>query len=136
MDPEDEWVDSKFDDLHIAATGQMDPSLYDFVDYTLMNDGHENYDDVVEQKIFKYKYRQFADNYETYNRRQVRMRSRMLERAKTRDPALEQEISGILTVDQRDNSFATLATNPDQHRDVATEETRLFREYMVNESTQ
>lgn len=34
MDPEDDWVDEKLDELHIAGQGQFDPALYDFVDYT------------------------------------------------------------------------------------------------------
>ena len=33
------------------------PNLYDFIDYTAKHDSHENYDDIVEDKIFKYKYR-------------------------------------------------------------------------------
>jgi len=48
MDEEDDWVDEKLDELHIAAQGQFDPALYDFIDYTQEHDAHENYDDVVE----------------------------------------------------------------------------------------
>jgi hypothetical protein len=61
---------------------------------------------------------------------------RFLERAKTRDPVLEQSIFSLLESDARDNSWAQLVNNPDMARDVATEETRPFREYMVNESVQ
>jgi len=43
--------------------------LYDFVDYTLTHDAHENYEDIVEDKIFKFKYRQFADDRLTYEKR-------------------------------------------------------------------
>lgn len=59
-DPEDDWIDEKMDDMHIANQGQFNPALYDFVDYTQTHDAHESYDDVIEQKLFKYKYRQFA----------------------------------------------------------------------------
>jgi hypothetical protein len=61
---------------------------------------------------------------------------RFLERAKTRDPVLEQSVFSLLESDARDNSWAQLVNNPDMARDVATEETRPFREYMVNESVQ
>jgi len=61
---------------------------------------------------------------------------RFLERAKTRDPVLEQSIFSLLESDARDNSWAQIVNNPDMARDVATEETRPFREYMVNESVQ
>ena len=57
MDPEDDYIDEKFDEMFIAAQGQFNPALYDFVDYTQKHDPHENYDDMVEQKIFKFKYR-------------------------------------------------------------------------------
>jgi hypothetical protein len=30
LDPEDEYIDSKFDDVHLAAMGQFDTALYDF----------------------------------------------------------------------------------------------------------
>jgi len=136
VDPEDDFIDEKFDDIHIAAMGQFDPALYDFQDYTQRLDSHEAYDDLIEEKIFKYKYRQFADDRITYERRNQRMIDKFLERAKTRDPALEQNLFSLLESDARDNSWAQLVNNPDKFRDVATEETRVFREYMVNESVQ
>ena len=64
------------------------------------------------------------------------MISRFLERAKNRDPALEQSLTDLFTADQRDNSWAQMVNDPKHFRDVATEETRVFREYMVNEGTQ
>ena len=57
MDPEDDYMEEKLDEAHLAATGQFNPALYDFVDYTMKLDAHENFDDIVEQKIFKFKYR-------------------------------------------------------------------------------
>jgi hypothetical protein len=34
IDPEDDYLDEKFDDEHLASLGVFDPALYDFVDYT------------------------------------------------------------------------------------------------------
>jgi hypothetical protein len=116
IDPEDEYIEEKFDEMHIAATGQMNPALYDFVDYTQQHDPHETFDDIVDQKIFKFKYRQNADDFATYNRRQQRMRDRFLERAEHRDPALEQDLTELFEADQRDNSWATLANSPGEYR--------------------
>ena len=48
-----------------------------------------NIDDVVEQKLFKYRYRQNATDNATFERRWNRVRDRMLERAKSRDPIIE-----------------------------------------------
>ena len=59
-----------------------------------------------------------------------------MERAKARDPVLEQNLVDLFAMDQRDNSWATLANEADNFRPVASEETRPFREYMVNESIQ
>ena len=136
LDIEDDYVDEKFDDIHLAAMGQFDPALYDFVDYTQSHDAHESYEDIVEDKIFKFKYRQFADDRLTYQRRNIRMIDRFLERAKTRDPVLEQNLTDLFESDARDNSIAQMMVDPSRFRDVATEETRPFREYMVNESIQ
>lgn len=106
IDPEDEYIEEKFDEYHLANTGVMDPALYDFVDNTHKHDSHEFYDDIVDQKIFKFKYRQNADSLETFERRQQRMVSRFLERAKTRDPVLEQSLIDLFTADERDFSVA------------------------------
>ena len=122
--------------MHLAAMGQFDPALYDFVDYTQNHDAHENHEDIVEDKIFKFKYRQFADDRLTFERRNRRMIDRFLERAKGRDPALEQNLIDLLTSDARDNSVAQFVNDQSKFRDVATEETRPFREYMVAESVQ
>lgn len=75
-----------------------------------------------------------ADSFETYERRMNRVISRFLERAKTRDPQLEQSLQDLFAADSRDNSLATLALESEKYRLVADEETRAFREYMVDES--
>jgi hypothetical protein len=57
LDPEDDVIEEKMDEIQLAGQGYMNPELYDFVDYTQLHDAHENFDDIVEQKVFKYKYR-------------------------------------------------------------------------------
>lgn len=101
-----------------------------------MHDSHENYDDIVEQKLFKYKYRQFATDNLTFQRRWSRVRDRFLERAKNRDPILEQDLAELFASDARDSSLATWALERERFRNVAEEETRPFREYMVSEAIQ
>lgn len=136
LDPEDEYIEEKFDEYHLAQQGQFDAALYDFVDTTHSHDAHENYDDMVEQKIFKFKYRQYSDTLENFEGRNRRMIDRFLERAKTRDPILEQDLNDLFATDARDNTLAQYYNDPSRYRDVATEETRPFREYMVNEAIQ
>jgi len=47
---------------------------------------------LLSKKIFKFKYRQNADDALTFERREKRMIDRFLERAKNRDPILEQNL--------------------------------------------
>ena len=45
------------DEQALAATGEFQFKRYDFIETSLMNEPHENFEDLIEQKIFKYKYR-------------------------------------------------------------------------------
>lgn len=56
---------------------------------------HESFDDIVEQKIFKFKYRQCNDDEEVYRKRETRMQDKFRERAKSRDPRLEQDLTKL-----------------------------------------
>ena len=71
---------------------------------------------------------------QSFERRQTRVVDRFLERAKTRDPVLEQSLAELFASDARDTTLATLALEPERFRMVAEEETRPFREYMVGEA--
>lgn len=88
-DPEDEYVEQMRDAHRIAKSGEFDPKLYDFVETAMVTEVHENYEDLVEDKIFKFKYRQNADPPTLFAERQARLIERFIERAKKRDPALE-----------------------------------------------
>lgn len=60
-DPEDDYLEEKLDKVNLAISGEFDPKQYDFVDAGLMEETHENYEDIVEDKLFKFRYRQNAD---------------------------------------------------------------------------
>lgn len=62
QDSDNEFLDGMIDDMEIAADGQMNPSRYDFIETSHRNEVIENYEDLVEEKLFKYKYRQNADS--------------------------------------------------------------------------
>ena len=64
------------------------------------------------------------------------MIGRFLEIAESRDPVLEQNLTDLFASDARDNSIAQLMSDSSKFRNVAEEETRPFREYMVSESVQ
>lgn len=68
-DPEDDHLEEQYDEYAIAAEGQFQFKRYDFIETSLLSEPHENTDDLVEQKIFKYKYRQCNDDEETFEMR-------------------------------------------------------------------
>lgn len=105
-DPEDASIEDYFDKREIASTGQLNPKLYDFVETGLINEVHETFEDIISDKLFKYKYRQYADAPELYAKRMNRVINRFAERAKSRDPALEADLFDIYNRDLKDSSVA------------------------------
>lgn len=61
-DPEDEFLEDKLDRMNLAHSGMFDPKQYDFIDPSIESTTHENFEDIVEDKLFKYRYRQCADS--------------------------------------------------------------------------
>lgn len=61
---------------------------------------------------------------------------RFIERAAKRNPALEASLYDIMVSDEKDSSFATLFNDTKNFRNSAQEETRIFREYAMNEAIQ
>lgn len=118
----------------IVRGGEFNVKKFDFVETSLITEPHENYDDIVEQKIFKYKYRQCNDNEETYKRRQDRMLQRFNERARNRDPALEVDLIELYQKDDKDLSVAQFMLDPKNYKATAHDDTRVFREYMAEEA--
>ena len=135
-DPEDEYVEQMRDAHRIAKSGEFDPKLYDFVETAMVTEVHENYEDLVEDKIFKFKYRQNADPPTLFAERQARLIERFIERAKKRDPALEQDLAELYMNDTKDSSIGTLLADSENFRRTAVEETSSFREYMAREGVQ
>ena len=61
-EPEDEFLETMRDESRIAKSGEFDPKLYDFIETAMISEVHENFQDIIEDKIFKFKYRQNADS--------------------------------------------------------------------------
>lgn len=120
-DPEDEWIEGQRDEVRLASSGEFDPKLYDFVETAMTTEVIENFEDLVEDKIFKYKYRMNADAPAVFQARNDRMIERFLERAKLRDPAIEQDIAELYFQDSKDNSVAAAMIDPENHRQTALE---------------
>lgn len=135
-DPEDAFVEEWLDQGELAASGQFDPERFDFIETGLRLEAHENFEDLVEDKIFKFKYRQFADLPDVFDRRNKRMVDRFAERARHRDSAIEADLFDIYSRENRDNSIAQLALDPSKFQPVAKDETAAIREYMVKEGLQ
>ena len=112
----------------------FNPKRYDFVETSHEIEPHENYEDIIEDKIFKYKYRQNADDPATFYRRQRRVIDRFWERAQTRDPAVEKDLYELYQRDGMSNSTAQFALDWRTYDVTALNETAPLREYMVKES--
>ena len=56
-DPEDEGFEEYQDRMRLAEQGDFDPKRFDFIETSLIGEVHENFEDLIEDKIFKFKYR-------------------------------------------------------------------------------
>ena len=65
-----------------------------------------------------------------------RVITRSLERAKTRDPAIEQNIAELYFNDTKSNSIAALMVDEKNYKHLAHEQTQDWREYMAREGVQ
>lgn len=120
-DPEDEYLETLRDERMISSTGEFDPKLYDFVETSMVHEVTENFQDIITDKIFKFKYRQNADAPAVFGARQTRMEARFLERAKTRDPAIEQDISQLYFDDSKSSSIAAMMIDTENYSEAAKE---------------
>lgn len=135
-DPEDDWVAESLDTFQMAASRDLDPARFDFIETSLYAEPHENFESLVDDKIFKFKYRQFADTPEVFEARNQRMVDRFAERARNRDSAIEADLYDIYQRDAKENSLAQLALDESKWSPVAFKETQAIREYMVKEGLQ
>lgn len=76
------------------------------------------------------------DDPEVYERRMGRVLSRHFERAKTRDPRIEQDLFETLRQDDKENSFAQLLLDETKFNPVLSQKTQPIRDYIVSESLQ
>lgn len=136
VDPEDEFVEEQRDRVRLAEMGHLDPKLYDFVETSMYSEPHENFEDLIEDKIFKYKYRQNADPPHIFETRMGRVISRFMERAKTRDPAIEQDLAELYHKDAKDSSLASFMVDYDNFGATALKGTQAWREYVAKEGVQ
>lgn len=98
-DPEDDYIEGEIDKYEIASQPHFNPKRYDFLQDELHSGVIENIEDVVEDKIFKYKYRLNADGPELYGQRMSRVLNRFLERAQHRDASIDQDLYELYSKD-------------------------------------
>lgn len=135
-EPEEDHMEAEIDKINIASNGDFDLKNYDFIDHQLEGVAHETYDDIIEDKIFKYKYRQNVDDMPTFFRRMDRVVTRFLERSKTRDPAIHADLDALYARDEKDTSAAQFFLDNENWRETAKEVTTTHREFMVKEGVQ
>mmetsp|Transcript_5611 Transcript_5611/g.9665 ORF Transcript_5611/g.9665 Transcript_5611/m.9665 type:complete len:138 (+) Transcript_5611:1183-1596(+) len=94
----------------------------------------ENFEDMIEDKIFKYKYKQNADDQMTYHRRMERVVDRFYDRAETRHPLIEQNLNALLQEHDSVYNLGTLFADPDKFIETGKLGSDLLRDYMYDEA--
>lgn len=138
-DPEDDVQDELMDEIDIANTGEFTFDKYEFIESNLEFDTHESLLDVVDQKIFKYKYRMNNDDLPTYLRRMDRVAQRQITRAKNRDPYIENNLAEVFERAEREDNAGVQTYNliaEEDLEDSAEVLTEPIRDYMLKESLQ
>jgi len=106
---------------------------------SLNSENTETIEDVIDSKIFKYKYRVANDSPNTYMRRMDRVAQRSLARAETRDPIIEQDMTELMQKHDRESGvgqFIYSLTTGNTHNNELKEKTKAVREYILEESEQ
>ena len=136
LEPEEEAFEEFKDRMTLADQGDFNPKRFDFIETSLYGEVHENFEDLIEDKIFKFKYRQNADDYATYAKRQGRMIEKFLERAQTRDPRIEANLDQVYALDEKTTSVAAAMIDTGNYKNTAKEATDPIRDYMAREGVQ
>jgi len=136
-DPESEVLEAKFDEEMILENGDFSHKRFQFLDQGLVFDNHESYEDLVEDKIFKFKYRKATDYGALYNKRQKRVVERFLQRLQTRDAAIEQDVAETLRQIQVKETLAALLVDDKPAVELFENKfSKPLRDYMLAESVQ
>lgn len=130
-DPESEAIEDQIDEDHILATGDFNHKRFDFVAQDLLHESHEDMQDLVEDKIFKFKYRKANDYGELYQKRQRRVLERFLQRLEHRDPSIEENVADLHKRSELMNSNAALLLGEADIVPQAHTSTRALRDYMA-----
>lgn len=117
-------------------SGQFDFKQYDFIDAGHAGEITEPFEDVVEDKLFKWRYRQNSDSNETFMKRMTRVRSRFLERAANRDSRITEQLADVFIEDEKHTDIGQFLLDPKEYRAHAKEHTDAHREFMVREGVQ
>lgn len=136
-DPEDDKADAIKDEIDIASQGEFKFSNYDFIETAMEVDAHESLMDIIDRKIFKFKYRMNNDDLNTYLRRMDRVIKRQLERAKRRDPMIDVNLNELLEEGERENALGTTIyklAQGDIIHDKVSETLSPIKQYMLDES--
>jgi hypothetical protein len=136
-DPESEVLEDKYDEELVLENGDFSHKRFQFLDQGLVYDNHESYEDLVEDKIFKFKYRKATDYGALYNRRQKRVVDRFLQRLEKRDAAIEQDVAETLRQIQIKETLAALLVDDKPSVELFENKfSKPLRDYMLAESIQ
>lgn len=138
QNPEDEVADEFRDEITLAESGEFDFKRYDFQEMAMAHEPHEGFDDIIDQKLFKYKYRMNNDSMHDYFRRMERVTKRFFKRAEHRDPAIEANLAELLEKGERENTVGFHIYKQVMGRtdlsDATIRDNKPFRDYALEEA--
>ena len=99
------------DEMEMAQTGDFAHDRFDFMEFSLTREPHEEITDVVDKLVFKHRYRMANDAPEVFMQRMQKVYDRFIDRAGRRDPSIEQDLSKLFREDEIDQRLGVSLTD-------------------------
>lgn len=139
-DNEDAVRDTFMDEVNIAESGEFDFKNFDFIETSLEFDSHEGLQDLIDRKLFQFKYRMNNDSVPDYMRKMDRVVRRQLHRAQNRDKAIETNLAEAFEKAEREDSIGVaiyqMLDGQKLRSNMSSHITKPIHQYMVEEAVQ
>lgn len=143
--PYNDNFDEAVDEMNMAfsgifAAGKGDKKVLDFIEHGLAHEPHENFEDVIEEKLFNFRFRKYNDEPRDFVRREERRISRHLDRAETRDKKVEEDLHEVMREAGWNYSVGglveNLIKNSDTGKMLTDDKMEALRHYALSEGVQ
>lgn len=133
-DPENMYAEELISENAMLRDGNFNFKRLDFVCQDILETQESDLTDVVDEKIFKFKYRKANDYGELYNQRQKRVLERFLHRMENRDNMIDGDMTQLLQDNRVQTSMVAYALGEYEIENDAGVKSKPLRDYMVREA--